>query len=78
MEELKSHFCLSVSGGEGVHVGEDEVASAVVVEGGLVFFGHAFIAPMLATRPSGLLAGGVDAACGIGVKHGRLFVIPNS
>ena len=34
MEELKSHFRLGVSGGEGVHVGEDEVEGAVVPERG--------------------------------------------
>ena len=37
MEELESHHRLSVVGGEGVHVSEDEVAGAVAVEGGFVF-----------------------------------------
>ena len=30
-----------VSGGEGVHVGEDEIAGAVGVKGGFVFLGQA-------------------------------------
>ena len=37
MRSLNCHHCFSVSGGEGVHVGEDEVAGAVVAEGGFVF-----------------------------------------
>ncbi|MYD31613.1 MAG: hypothetical protein F4X01_08495 [Nitrospira sp. SB0661_bin_20] len=36
-EELKSHFRLGIAGGEGVHVGEDEVAGAVAAEGSFVF-----------------------------------------
>ena len=33
---LYRHYRLGVSGGEGVHVGEDEVAGTVVAEGGFV------------------------------------------
>ena len=34
---LNRYLRLGVSSGEGVHVGEDEVAGAVAVEGGFVF-----------------------------------------
>ena len=35
---LHRHYCLRIAGGEGVHVGEDEVAGAVAAELGLVMF----------------------------------------
>jgi len=38
LNRLNRYLCLGVSGGEGIHVGEDEVAGAVMVEGGFVFF----------------------------------------
>ncbi len=38
LDRLNRHHRLRVSGRQGVHVGEDEVAGAVVVEGGFVFF----------------------------------------
>ena len=36
-QPLYRHYCVCVSRGEGVHVGEDEVAGAVGAELGLVF-----------------------------------------
>ena len=38
LNRLNRYLCLGVASGEGVHVGEDEVAGAVVAEGGFVFF----------------------------------------
>ena len=37
LNRLNRYHRLGVSGGEGVHVGEDEVAGAIVAEGGFVF-----------------------------------------
>ena len=37
LNRLHRHLRLGVSGGEGVHVGENEVAGAVAAEGGFVF-----------------------------------------
>ena len=37
---LNRHHGFGVAGGEGVHVGQDEVAGAVAAESGLVLFAH--------------------------------------
>jgi len=37
LKRLNRHYGLGIAGGEGVHVGEDEVTGAVAAEGGFVF-----------------------------------------